>query len=317
MAKYRVQRSDGVQTIDEKKLRKKLRSNDLSGLELVRREDDQSWTPLCETELFREEVPFRGHPMRAARHRQVKDFLSHLTGWTITAGVMASLGQWFPFWLLIWGFFVVAHGAKVAPAALGLLGEHRLLQAPQAAASLPEPDQAERKAIAPPANASSPLSDEVAQIRTLLDKRGGPQADSLAREVEQLVKTLQEIARRRADLEAQLTPTELQELEAAREQTRLRLESAKTDQDRDLSRQELEAIEQRYEAVEHAKRTLERLQSRERVAGHQLKQLRLDLTQAEAHVVDVPDFAGRVEAIRIEADALEEVEEVLAQAKRP
>ena len=40
MATYRIQDGNEVQTLEEAKLRKKLRDNDFSGLELVRREDE-------------------------------------------------------------------------------------------------------------------------------------------------------------------------------------------------------------------------------------------------------------------------------------
>ena len=305
MANYRVQHDGEVATLDEDKLRKKLRGNDLSGLELVRREGDERWVPLCETELFRDEVPFRGRPLDAARRREVQGFMGHLTGWVITAGVMGALGSWFPFWLLIWGVFLLVHGAKVAPSAIGLLGA-------ASQGSLPAGSEPRREAIGP----SSALAEEVARVRALLNERGGEPAARLTGEVDDLVATLREIGRRRADLESQLAPDEVRALEKAREETSLRLQSATTERDRDLSRQELVAVDQRHEAVLHAQRTLARLQSQERVAEHQLKQLRLDLSQAEARTVDGPDFADRVEAIRLEAAAMEEVEEGLAESRR-
>ncbi len=313
MAKYRVQGKDGVETIDEAKLRKRLRSNKLSGLELVRREDHESWVPLCETELFRDEVPFRGHPLDAARGRQVQGFLGHLSGWTITAAIMGALGSWFPFWLWIWGVFLVVHAVKVAPAALGLLESGRLFGA---ASRVGISEGTERQAVAASVLDSSPLVDEVAQVRALLAQRGGEEDARLAREVERLASTLSEVAHRRADLDTQLSPDELRELDEAREETEHRLRSANTEQDRDLLRQELEAVAQRREAVERAQRTLERLQTQERVARHQLKLLRLDLSQAEASMVDVPNLADRVEAIRRDAMAIEEVEEALAGSRQ-
>ena len=313
MAKYRVQRDGDIKTFDEKKLRKKLRSNDLTGLELVRRQDDEDWTPLCETALFRDEVPFRGQPLDAARRREVQGFGGHLTGWLITAGVMAALGDWFPVWLLIWGVFLLMHAAKVAPSALRLWLAGDLLSAPtqtSLAAATPQSQAIE----APQSHA--PLAGEIGEIRALLNKRGDAQAARLTQEVEQLASTMHQIGRRRADLEAQLSPNEMRELETARDETNLRLQNATTEQDRDLLQQELEAIDQRQQAVEQAQRTLTRLQSQERKAQHQLKQLRLDLSQAEARSVDVPNLADRVEALRLDAAAVEEVEEVLAASRR-
>jgi hypothetical protein len=300
MPTYRVQRDDDVQILEEGKLRRKLRSKDLTGLELVLREGDETWVPLCETELFREEVPFRGHPRDAARRRDVQGFVGHLSGWVITAGVMAALGSWFPFWLWIWAVFLAMHGAKVAPSAVALLGSGQLFEpgGPPRPARLPEP-RAGR--IEPGPGGRAPLAAKADRIRALLRERTGDEAERLARELEALVAALQEIARRRADLEAQLSPDELRGLKSARDEATRRLESADNGQDRELFERELEAIDQRYEAVRHAQRTLARLQSQERVVEHQLEQLRLDLSQAKAREVAVPDLAERVEAIRLEA----------------
>lgn len=307
MVKYRVQSDDEVHTLDEQKLRKRLRSNDLTGLELVRPEGETQWVPLCETALFREEVPFSGDPLDAARGRQVKGFFGHLTGWFIVAGIMAAFGSWFPFWILIWGVFVGVHALKVAPSVLGLLGGGKLL-----APGPPRLAEPTAQAALPPVAGRSPLAGELEAVRALLRRRGGAHAEALGGQLEQLATTLEEIAQDRADLEALLSPDALQELERTRAETVQRLEAAPSGQDRELVRLELEALEGRLEAVEHAKRTLARLQSRERVAEHHLEQLHLDLAQAGANRIDVSDFAARVEAVRHETAALEEVEELLA-----
>ena len=51
---------------EKTKLHEKLRRTDFTGLELVRRDDDERRVPLWETDLFRDEVPFRGRPLDAA-----------------------------------------------------------------------------------------------------------------------------------------------------------------------------------------------------------------------------------------------------------
>ena len=313
MAKYRMQRDGDIKTIDEKRLRKKLRTNDLSGLELVRRDDEEDWVQLCETDLFRDEVPFMGDPIFAARRRQIRGFMGHLSAWIITGTIMAILGDWFPVWLLIWGAFLAVHGLKVLPSAIHVINGQIAGRRP---ASLIESPATHRHAVAPSAVKRSGVDNEIAEVRALLAKRDDEEAARLAREVEQLDATMAELARRRADLEAQLSPDELRELEQARSEADLRLQKVTNAQDRDLLRKELAVVEQRHQAVEHALRTLERLRSQERMAHHQLKQLRLDLSQTRAQMVDLPDFADRVEAIRIEAAAIEEVEETLADHRR-
>jgi hypothetical protein len=57
-------------------------------------------------------------------------------------------------------------------------------------------------------------------------------------------------------------------------------------------------------------RVLQRLRVRRELAEHQLKQLRLDLTRDAAVQLDVPELSSRLEYIRHEVDAREEVEEI-------
>ena len=46
------------------------------------------------------------------------------------------------------------------------------------------------------------------------------------------------------------------------------------------------------------------------LAEHQLKQLRLDLSRGAASGLDVPELSSRLEFIRYEVDAKEEVREI-------
>ena len=63
-------------------------------------------------------------------------------------------------------------------------------------------------------------------------------------------------------------------------------------------------------------RVLERLRVRREVAEHQLKQLRLDLSRDAARGLDVPELSSRLQFIRYEIDAREEVEEIGADLRR-
>jgi hypothetical protein len=60
-------------------------------------------------------------------------------------------------------------------------------------------------------------------------------------------------------------------------------------------------------------RVLERLRVRRDVAEHQLKQLRLDLSRGAASGLDVPELSSRLQFIRDEVDAREEVAEIGAE----
>jgi len=57
-------------------------------------------------------------------------------------------------------------------------------------------------------------------------------------------------------------------------------------------------------------RVLARLRVRRELAEHQLKQLRLDLSRGAAVGLDVPELSSRLQYIRHEVDAREEVEEI-------
>ena len=49
------------------------------------------------------------------------------------------------------------------------------------------------------------------------------------------------------------------------------------------------------------------------VTEHQLKQLRLDLSRAEASSASIPELSSRLQEIRHEVDASEAVDEALAR----
>ena len=93
-------------------------------------------------------------------------------------------------------------------------------------------------------------------------------------------------------------------------EARARLDRADLEQDRRLFERQLEVLQGREEAIAKAVRVLERLRVRRELAEHQLKQLRLDLSRGAASGLDVPELSSRLQFIRYEVDAKEEVEEI-------
>ncbi|MGH9320989.1 MAG: hypothetical protein ACRD3V_14035, partial [Vicinamibacteria bacterium] len=83
--------------------------------------------------------------------------------------------------------------------------------------------------------------------------------------------------------------------------------------DRKLYEKQLEVVRRRKEAIAKALAVLERLRVRQDVAEHQVKQLRLDLSRAEASSASVPELSSRLQDIRHEVDAIDDVDEELAR----
>jgi hypothetical protein len=125
--------------------------------------------------------------------------------------------------------------------------------------------------------------------------------------VDGILKLTADLAARQADLEEQTSDRERAALAVAVAEARARLERADLDQDRRLFERQLEVVLGREEAIAKAMRVLERLRVRREVAEHQLKQLRLDLSRGAASGLDVPELSSRLQFIRDEVDAREEV----------
>jgi hypothetical protein len=310
---YLVQKEGKVKTYSEAKLLKQLRKNDLSGLELARRQEDEQWQPLYETELFRREVPHRGDPRDAARWRLLRNFGAHLALWVIICWVISFpwSGGWH-WWKWLWGVFVAIHGARALPTALALWREGKLLPWKRSPAAVPEPGTTSAPAEAPQQPVATPFEEEIERLRALMSQQAGAAAAGLMKRLDQLATAARQLAAREAAIEAKIAPTRKRELDQAEQQTRRRAAGAKTDLERDLCDQELEAIEERRQAMDGARQALEPLRSRRNVAAHQLEKLRLDLDGAEARALRLPDLSTRIDEIRIEAEAMEEVERELS-----
>ncbi len=305
-------KSRDIRSYDEEELVRRIRRGKLTGVELVRRDDEEQWQPLFESRLFRREVPSFGDPRDAARWRVLRALGGHFTGFIITAIVMYGTQGHFPFWLAIWGFFLMAQVLGAAPAAWALLRRVPALERNPAAIS-PGPAAEAARQLPPKANTGTPspaVAQEAARVRALIEQRGGSDTPRLLAEVDGIVKLTAELAARHADLEEQTSEAECKAVEVALVDARGRMESATQAQDRRLFQRQLDVLRRRAEAIAKAIRVRERLRIRRELAEHQLKQLRLDLSRGAAVGLDVPELSSRLQFIRHEVDAKEEVEEI-------
>jgi hypothetical protein len=306
--RYRVEAGDKVREYDEDQLVDRIRRGKLTGTELVRRDDEEQWQPLFESRIFRREVPTAGDPARAAGERALRALGGHFTGFFITGVVMYSTQGHLPFWMGIWGAVLAMQVLGSVPALWPLLQKRRLEQgtAPPGPALPP----AGPPLLAPPPIAPSAMAQEAARVRALIEQRGGSETPRLLAEVDGIVKLTADLAAREADLEEQTSESERALLATAAAEARARLERADLDQDRRLFERQVEVVQGREEAITKAVRVLERLRVRRQMAEHQLKQLRLDLSRGAASGLDVPELSSRLEFIRYEVDAREEVDAI-------
>jgi serine/threonine protein kinase len=312
-AVYHVQTERKVQTYEEGKLVKEIRSGKLSGLEMVRREDEDHWQPLFESRIYRREVPTVGDPRDAARWRVVRALGGHFTGFFITGVVMYTIQHEVPFWMWIWGAVLAVQALQATPHAWVLLRRRstEVLPAPGGVA-LPAP---EARALPLPLSGHglpSAIEQEGARVRALIEQRGGKDTSSLLAEVDRILRLTADLAARMADLEEQTSDKERAAVAAALVDARARLERADSEPDRRLFERQVEVVEGREEAIVKALRVLDRLRVRRDLAEHQLKQLRLDLSRGAASNLDVPELSSRLQFIRYEIDAREEIDEMNA-----
>jgi serine/threonine protein kinase len=309
---YHVQ-LDGekVRRYDELTLAKRIRSGKLTGAELVRRDGEDDWQPLFESRVFRREVPGVGDPRDTARWRLLRALGGHFSAFFIVGVIMFATQGHVPFWMGIWG-------AVLAVQAIGTLSKAWpvLLPGPREPGPVGAPP---RVVVAPPpplpapaggGGPPSPLSQEAGRVRALIEGRGGKDTPRLLGEVDEIVKREAALATRQADLEEQTSDREREAVATAVSEARTSLERASQEQDRRLFERQLDVLLKREEAITKAVRVLQRLRVRREMAEHQLKQLRLDLSRDAAVGLDAPELSSRLEYIRHEVDAREEVEEI-------
>jgi predicted Ser/Thr protein kinase len=300
-----------IHRFDELELVSRIRSGKLTGVELVRRDDEEAWQPLFESHIFRREVP-AGDPREAARWRLLRALGGHFTGFFIVGVVMFATQGHFPWWMAIWGAVLALQVAGSLPALWSAFGPRRLEEGhrPVGRAVVVEspapPPLPAGKADAVPAA----IAQEAARVRALIEERGGKDAPALVAEVDRIVKLTGELARWQSDLEEQTSDDERSALTTAVSRAETSLEHASQEQDRRLFERQLDVLRKREEAISKALRVLARLRARRELAEHQLKQLRLDLSRGAAVGLDVPELSSRLQYIRHEVDAREEVEEI-------
>jgi hypothetical protein len=244
--------------------------------------------------------------------RVLRQVAGHFTGFAITGVVMYSTQGHFPFWMAIWGVVLAMQALKAAPTVWPLLRKSTAdRDLPPAWPPLPAHVPV---ALPPPAPVVlSAIAQEAARVRALIEQRKGSDAARLVAEVDGILTLTAELALRQADLEEQTSDRERDGLARSLTEARARLERADLTQDRRLFERQLEVLEGRQEAIAKAMRVLERLRVRRELAEHQLKQLRLDLSRGAASGLDIPELSSRLQFIRYEVDAKEEVEQIAAE----
>jgi predicted Ser/Thr protein kinase len=307
---YHVQKDGGggVRTYDEAELADRIRRGRLTGVELARRDDEEEWRPLFESRVFRREVPAPGDPRQAARWRALRALGGPFTGFFIVGVVMYSTQGHLPFWMAIWGAVLAAQTLRTGPSLWAALrgGPSSAALPPGAPAALP----AGARALPAVAAAATPLEQEAARVRQLIAERHLPDAKRLVAEVDGIVRLVAELARREADLAEQTTAAERAAVASSLAEAQAQLDAATLAQDKRLYERQLEVLRRRSQAMEKAARVRDRLRVRRDLAEHQLKQLRLDLSRGAAVELDVPELSSRLQYIRHEVDAQEEVEEI-------
>jgi hypothetical protein len=305
---YHVQQGNKVRRYDEPKLANLIRTGKLTGAELVRRDDEEGWQPLFDSRVYRREVPTLDDPRVAAGRRVLNAVGAHFSGFFITGVVMFSIQGELPFWMAIWGSVLFVQTLGAVPSALNLMRVRRAAAGPlETPGAPPSPS--------PPPALPSPVAQEAARVRALLQQRGGTDAARLLEEVDGILKLTEDLATRQADLEEQTSESERSSLAAAITEARARFDKAELAQDRRLFERQLEVLQGREEGIAKAVRVLERLRIRRDLAQHQLKQLRLDLSRGAAGGLDLPELSSRLQFIRDEIDAREEVAEIGAERR--
>jgi serine/threonine protein kinase len=307
-SEYHLQWRGRVRTYEEPKLVELIRRGRLTGAELVRVGDDPSWQPLYESRVFRREVPMSGDPRDVARMRALRAVLGHFTGFFIVGVVMYSTQGHLPFWMAIWGAVLAMQALKAVPNAWMLLQRRVGPGAPQK--PLPPADP---RALPSPSDVPSAIVREAAQVRGLIGQRGGSETASHLSEVDGILKLTGKLTERINDLEEQTSDREREALAKAVAAAEARLERAELVQDRRLFERERTVLRGREEAIAKAVRVLERLKVRRDLAEHQLKQLRLDLSRGAAGGLGVPEISSRLQFIRYEIDAQEDIDEMDAR----
>jgi len=287
----------------EGELRHKLRSNDLSGLELARPEGVEQWVALHELPIFQEEVPTDGNPRQTALRRVTRSFVGHAGIWAAVLGVTGGYGEW---WGWAWGAFVAYHAYQALPYVWELIRSRR--------GERPETDGGLAAGEAPPELAA--FSREADRVRELIEARDGADREELLAAVDSTVGHVRELLVKERELSL-LTRAEaddaldqdVTELDARRRT----LEPDDT-RGRTLLEERYKMIDSRREALTLARRSLENLRGRRQLAEDQVRLLRVELVSSSAASSEAPDHRERLASMRHRLGALQELDTTLEEA---
>jgi hypothetical protein len=305
MDDWRIQDDEHIREIDEDDLRRRLRKGDLDGTELVRPPGAEAWVPLHDTALFREEVPFIGDPWVAARRRSVQGFLGHLGSFAVVLAMLWIITGAFPAYLLWWGLFVALHGIRVIGPALELWRGH--------GEAAPEP-------VATPAVPEPTRSEFLQTFDQALDAlRAQLQASPVdhAPDLDGLRKAAVDLDARGQQIVALADPEVEARLTKERAEVDEQLKAAGSERSSEALEAQRSALDTRLAAIAEARDVQIRLRARQRTLLHELEALRAELLRAALREgPEGPELAEQVERLRRETAASEEVDEVLARARR-
>ena len=309
---WHIEYENNVKIWSEKKVRRKLRAKELTGLELVRKEGSDQWMPLHQTELFALTVPISDSPELTARRRRRTGLIIHMV---VFSGVSIAMG--FPFWIAFWAIGLAVHAIKVQ-AELSRdkrrMTSTEIFSAPQTSHkhdvsenNTPAQSAHDSPAAREPEQTVTATEDPIlGQFREALAESGidATTQQELLEELKLLrekTRALQEIAQ--PELLAQLT----RNAEDARQQAS-EMDDIRT---KEIFTEEAVAIELRIANLREVTTLLLRLQSKQRTLLHQLEGLRLGALTHDAP--EVPDFKDQVTRLRKELIASDEVEQTLAR----
>jgi len=121
------------------------------------------------------------------------------------------------------------------------------------------------------------------------------------------------LAAKQVDLEEQTSAAEFNRLKEAEREAQAKLAATESAYDRQLFQRQSRCSPTGVTPSRGRSLMLERMRVRRSMAEHQIKQLRLDLSQAEARRMDAPELSSRILDIRHEVDAFDEADELLAR----
>jgi DNA repair exonuclease SbcCD ATPase subunit len=208
-----------------------------------------------------------------------------------------------PFWMGFWAIGLLSQGVATLPAFFSLMRSKR------ATPALEE----KPKAAHPDALLPEGFRSEVTRVRELLERRGGENKEELLSEIDRILERMRDVASKKRDLEEQTSEGERDRLRKIEMEAEARADRTESARDRKLYQRQLEVVRERRQTIEKALAVLEHLRVGQDVAEHQVKQLRLDLSRAEASSANVPKLSSRLQDIRHEVDAIDRVDEALAK----